>query len=77
MHVPARGHVCTAACGCRSLVEACHAALHGLTRAWYACSGLEAVPAAQDRLHSGQSMGKVVVQVAADVPACIQAASKL
>lgn len=29
---------------------------------------MEQVAAAQDRLHSGQSVGKIVVQLAADVP---------
>ena len=51
-------------------VAACECAGH-------AHRGLEEVPAAEDRLHSGQSMGKIVVQLAADVPAGAQAASKL
>ena len=41
------------------------------------CRGLEAVSAAQDRLHSGQSVGKIVVQLAADVPPGPAASAKL
>ena len=38
-----------------------------------ACRGLEEVAAAQDCLHSGQSVGKLYVQLASDLPACAQA----
>ena len=41
------------------------------------CRGLEAVSAAQDRLHSGHSVGKIVVQLAADVPPSIAASARL
>lgn len=30
--------------------------------------GLKEIPAAQDRLQSGQSMGKVIVQLSVDLP---------
>ncbi len=39
--------------------------------------GIEAVPDAVDRLYSGKSVGKVVVQLAADAPGAQQVAARL
>ena len=36
------------------------------------CRGLEGVAAAQDCLHSGQSIGKLYVQLASDLPSRAQ-----